>query len=74
MKDEIIELLKQIKPGVDYANQESLIGDGILESFDLVTLISLLNNKFNIYISVSDLLPENFETVEAIEELVNRLK
>lgn len=74
MREEIIEILKQIKPGVDYEKQTDLIGDGILESFDLVTLISLLNNKFDIYITVADLVPENFESVTTIEELVNRLK
>lgn len=74
MKEEIIEVLKQIKAGVNYESEKNLVSDGILESFDIVTLISLLNSKFNIFITVADLLPENFESVEAIEQLINKLK
>ncbi len=74
MKEEIIEVLKQVKAGVNYENEKSLVSDGILESFDIVTLISLLNNKFGVFITVADLLPENFESVETIENLINKLK
>ena len=74
MKEQIIEVLKQIKAGVDYENEKNLVSDGILESFDIVTLISLLNNEFGIFITVADLVPENFESVETIENLINKLK
>ena len=73
MKD-IIEVLNEVKPGEDYENATSLISDGILTSFDIVTLVSLLNMKFDINISVIDLVPENFESATAILELVNKLK
>ena len=73
MKD-IIEVLNEVKPGEDYENATSLISNGILTSFDIVTLVSLLNMKFDINISVMDLVPENFESAEAILELVNKLK
>lgn len=71
---EIIEILEELKPGIDYKNQKSMISDGILSSFDLIMLISMLNNKFGIDIGVMELLPENFETVEAINSLVEKLK
>lgn len=71
---EIIEVLNEVKGGVDYAKEEHLITDGIITSFDLVMLISLLNEKFDINITVVDVVPENFESVKTIEELVNRLK
>ena len=71
---EIIEVLNEVKPGEDYENATGIITDGLLTSFDLVTLVSLLNIKFDINIGVADLVPENFETVEAIEKLVNNLK
>lgn len=73
MKD-IIEILNEVKAGEDYENATSLISDGILTSFDIVTLVSLLNMKFDINISVMDLVPENFESASAILELVNKLK
>ncbi len=71
---EIIEVLNEVKPGIDYENEKNLITNEILTSFDIVMLISLLNNKFNINITPMELIPENFENVEAIEKLINSLK
>ena len=71
---EIIEVLNEVKPGIDYENEKNLITNELLTSFDIVMLISLLNNKFNINITPMELIPENFENVEAIEKLINSLK
>ena len=73
MKD-IIEVLNEVKSGVDYQKEEHLITDDIISSFDLVMLVSLLNDKFKVNITVMDIVPENFESVKAISELINRLK
>lgn len=72
--EEIIKILETIKPGVDYSKTTNLITDDILTSFDIVSLVPLLNEKFSIEISVMDLLPENFESAQAILNLVNKLK
>lgn len=74
MQKEIIEILNEVKAGENYEKENSLITSGILTSFDIVMLISLLNEKFNVNITVMDLVPENFESVEKIEELINKLK
>ena len=74
MREDIIDVLNEVKAGIDYEKEKSLITDGILTSFDIVMLISLLNDKFDINISVMDLVPENFETVTDIEKLINKLK
>ncbi len=74
MREDIINVLNEVKAGIDYEKEKSLITDGILTSFDIVMLISLLNDKFDINISVMDLVPENFETVTDIEKLINKLK
>ena len=74
MREDIINVLNEVKAGIDYEKEKSLITDGILTSFDIVILISLLNDKFDINISVMDLVPENFETVTDIEKLINKLK
>ena len=71
---EVIEVLEEIKPGIDYNNEKHLVTDELITSFDIVMLIPLLNEKFNIEISVMDLLPENFESVETIYDLVSKLK
>ena len=74
MKNEIIEVLNDVKAGVDYVKEEKLITDGILTSFDIIMLVSLLDNKFGVEIGVMDLVPENFESVNTIETLINKLK
>lgn len=71
---EVIEVLNQVKPGVDYEKEKSLISDEILTSFDIVTLVSLLNKKFDIEITIADMSPEKFESAENIYELVQSLE
>ena len=72
--EELLEILKDIKPGVDFENEESLIGEEILDSFDIVNLVTKLNDEFDIEITPSYLIPENFETVEAIYNLIQKLQ
>ena len=72
--EKIIEILEEIKPGIDYESEGALISDGILESFEIVTLVARLNSEFDIEIEVKDIVPENFETVEAIDNLVKKLE
>ena len=72
--DNIIEILEQIKPGVDFNTEENLIEEEILDSFDIVTLVAKLNDEFDIEISPADLIPENFNSAERIYELVKRLE
>ena len=74
MKNDIIEVLNEVKVGVDYQKEDKLITDGILTSFDIIMSVSLLNNKFGVEIGVMDLVPENFESVNTIETLINNLK
>ena len=72
--EELLEILKDIKPGVDFENEESLIGDEILDSFDIVNLVTKLNDEFDIEITPSYLIPENFETVKDIYNLIKKLQ
>lgn len=72
--EELLEILQDIKPGVDFENEGSLIGDEILDSFDIVNLVTKLNDEFDIEITPSDLIPENFETAKDIYNLILRLQ
>lgn len=72
--DELLEILQELKPDVDFMVQNNLVTDGILDSFDVVTLVTELNNTFDIEITASDMVFENFDSVSAIMALVERLQ
>lgn len=71
--DELLSILKGICPKVDFVNEKKLIDDGILDSFDIISIVNELNEHYDIEIDVDDLEPDNFNTVEAMLELIERL-
>ncbi len=71
--DKIINILKQIRSDVDYENEKALIDDGIFDSFDVVSIVTDIRDEFDIDISIDDMVPENFNSVEAIYALVERI-
>lgn len=71
--EKIIEILEELKPGVDFAKEEHLIDDHILESMMMVQLVAALNDEFDIEITPRDIVPENFQSVKAINDMVERL-
>lgn len=66
----LLEILKEIRPDVDFENETALIDDGILESLDIVALVGEIMEAFDVELNVEDLLPENFNSVEAMLELI----
>ena len=70
--DMLLEILQEIRPGVDYQNETALLDDGLLDSFALSALLAALNRRFGILISVGDLEPANFNSVQAMQSLVER--
>ena len=73
MRDTILEILEELRPDVDFENETKLIDDKILESFDIVSLVSELTDEFDITIRPKDLVLENFNSVDEIEKLVKEL-
>lgn len=72
--EELMKLLKNLREDVDFENETSLIEGGILNSFDIISLVSLLNETFDIEIRPADLIPSNFNSKEAILALVEKLQ
>lgn len=71
--DELLEILNEVKPGVDFENDTDLIGHGVLDSITMVTLVMELNDAFDIEITLVDIVPENFKTVQTIYDMIQRL-
>jgi len=72
--EKILEILKSIRSDVDFANEKALIDDGILDSFDVVSVVGELCDEYDITITAEDMEPENFNSAEAILALVERLQ
>lgn len=60
--EELIDILEEINPDVDYETCDTLIDDGYLDSFAIVSLVGELNDTFDIEISPADIIPENFNS------------
>lgn len=72
--DKLLEILKGIRPDVDFENETELIDEGILDSFDVVSIISEIDDVFGVQIRINELEPENFNSAEAIWSLIQKLK
>lgn len=72
MRDRIIKILNEVRPEFDFGTETNFISQGMLDSFDLVTLVTELDESFGISIDGTDILPENFESAEAIEALLKK--
>ena len=72
MKDKILDILREIRPEFEFEGVEDFFGEGMLDSFDLMTLVAALDERFGVKIDGMDILPENFANVDAIAALVGR--
>ena len=72
--EDVLKILEENFPDIDFAAENALIDDGILTSLDIVMLVGELSNAFDIEIGVDDLLPENFNSATAIVALIQRLQ
>lgn len=72
--ERLFEILSGIRPDVDFENEDSLVDEGILDSFDIVSIISELDDEYGVAIRITELRPENFNSAEAIFKLVQELK
>lgn len=72
MKEQVLEILTEIRGDIDFENETKLIDDNILASLDIVAIVGEFNDEFDVEISVEDLVPENFNSVDAMVELITK--
>ena len=71
--EEILEILSELHPDVDFENEEGLVDKRILDSLDIVTLVSEIDDRLDVTIPAEEIIPENFNSAKALSELVRRL-
>lgn len=69
----IADILKEIRPEFDFTTSNDFIGDGMLDSFDVVTLVSALDKNYSVSIPGTDIVPENFQNLLTIESLLRKI-
>lgn len=74
MREQIMEILKSIVPGVDYETEKKLIDARIYDSLSIISLVSELSFAFDVEIDVMDLVPENLNSVDAMVSLIQELQ
>ena len=72
--EKILEILGELCPGVDFERETDFIDNGLIDSFDMISLVTELSDAFDIEIGVLDITPENFNSLDAISALVERLQ
>lgn len=71
---DVAEILKEIRPEIDFATSRDFVSDGMLDSFDVMTLVSELDKSYGIRISGLDIVPENFRNISAIVRLIEKYR
>ena len=74
MKEQIIEILEDIQPEADYETCQTLIDDHLLTSLDVLSLVAELEDEFDVTIPAVEIIPSNFNSVDAIAAMVERLQ
>lgn len=72
--NDLLEILTGLHPEVDFETCETLIDDKILDSFDIISIISEVSEQFDVTISAENIIPENFNSAKALYELIQRLE
>lgn len=72
--EKIVEILKDIDDSIQWEKEQGLIDRGLLDSFGVIALVSELEDSFSIEVEAGEMVPENFNSVEAISDMVQRLQ
>lgn len=72
--EELIELLEDVRDDVDFANCTDLIDGKILTSFDIIQIISVIDDEYDVAIPATEIIPENFNSAKALYDMIQRLK
>ena len=71
---ELLDILNKVKSGIDYVNEKHLVSDELIDSLDVMTIVTEICDEFDVEILPTDVGPENFESVEAMWQLFMRLQ
>jgi len=71
--EKLIAVLNEMRPNIDFYTHEALVDDRVLKSFDIISLIALIADEFDVVIPPNEIVPENFNSASKMYELIERL-
>jgi len=71
--EHLLEILKGLHPDIDFETHEALIDDSVLDSFDIISIIAEVSDKYDVTITADEIIPENFNSAKALYALIERL-
>lgn len=71
--EDLLNILRELHPEVDFTQCRTLVDDGVLDSIDIVTLVAEISDRFDVEIPAGALVPENFNSADAIWQMIERL-
>ena len=71
--DELLEILSDLHPEVNFADESGMIDNKVLDSFDIVSIVTEISANFDVSIPAGEIVPENFNSARALFDLVERL-
>ena len=72
--EELLRIMSEVRPDIDFETEDKMIDNEMLDSLDIVAIVTDVNDEFDIEINVNDLLPENFNSAKALYELIQKLQ
>lgn len=72
--DELLEILEEIRPDVDFEEEDALVDDKILSSFDILSIISEISDVFEVTLTPAEIIPENFNSAKALWAMICNLR
>ena len=72
--EELLRIMSEVRPDIDFEHETHLIDNEMLDSLDIVAIVTDVNDEFDVQINVNDLLPENFNSATALYELITKLQ
>ena len=74
MLNDLLEILEGVRDDIDFESCDTLIDDGVLESFDILQIISAINEEFDVEIPATQIIPENFNSAQSMLDMIKRLQ
>ena len=72
--DILLDILQELHPDIDFETHRTLIDDGVIDSFDIITLVAEVNDRIGVAIPAEELIPENFNSYNALKLLIEKLE